>query len=57
MILTKDTIAKSVLVEYGHVAGGYTLERSDGCSVVSNGEFRLVDNKVKYYPDYTEEQW
>lgn len=49
------TKMKHVLQEDGHVSGGYTLERKDS-SVVSNGEFRLVNNRAKYYPDYTEKQ-
>ena len=55
-ILTKDPMAKAILKEDGYIAGGYTLHRNNGDSVVSNGEFRLNDNKVTYHADYTEKQ-
>ena len=46
-----------VLTEDGHVAGGYTLHADNGKITNSNGEFRLIDNKVKYFPDFTETEW
>ena len=51
------TKMEHVLAADGHVSGGYSLQTKNGCNVVSNGEFRLVDGKAKYYPDYTEKEW
>ena len=48
---------KHVLTEDNHVAGGYTLHSSNGKIVTSNGEFRLINNKAKYFPDFTETDW
>ncbi len=44
---------KHILNEDGHVAGGYRLQTAT-TSTVSNGEYRLIDGKAKYFPDWTE---
>jgi len=46
---------KHILKEDGYVCGGYNIEGKK-TSTISNGEFRIVDNKAKYFQDYTEIQ-
>ena len=45
-----------ILQEDGRVSGGYSIDKKNGQSIVSNGEFRLINGKAVYFADYTEIQ-
>lgn len=48
------TELKHILEDDGYISGGYTYYKRKGEIIISNGEFRLLRNRVKYLPDYTE---
>lgn len=54
-LLKTNETCKRVLAEDGHIFGGKVTDIKDKrMEIKSNGEFRIINGRVKYFPDYVE---